>query len=247
MFSAKNIIAYSRKKTRGEFASPPVGNRLKQRPDHGDDQRGQIIGDLDLLAEGEIHAHAEDQHIAHGGEIRQRSVRHQRTDEGGEHGHQPLPDGHGDHGEDRALAHGSSERHHDDHIQDALGGQDRVVVIERVVHGTDDRHRADADGEGGGGEAVDKAGITLGMALDFQPFTKALQIAFNIENLAQQAAQTHRDHQQHFAGGAQNAVGHGEHVLECAGCADENCAHAAGLDHDILIAVLKRLAEQEAQ
>ena len=236
MLRTENIIPHSRGIARGKSDFFQIS--LKNGPDHGDNQRRQIIGDLDLLAERQIDAHAEDQHIAHDRQAGKRRVRHQRADKGGQHGHQPLPDRHRDDGEHRALAHGGRQRHDDDHVEDALGGQDGVVMIERVVHRTDDRHRADADGEGGGGEAVDEAGVALGMALDFQPFAEALEVALDIEDLADQAAEAHGDHQQHFARGAERAVRDGEHVLECAGCADEDRAHAAGLDHDVLIAIL---------
>ena len=219
----------------------------EKRPDDGDDQRGQVVGNLDLLAEGKVHADAEDQHIAHQRETGERGVRHQRTDEGGEHGHQALPDGHGDHGEDGALAHGGGQRHDDDAVENTLGGQDGVVVIQRVVHRSDDRHGADADGEGGGGEAVDEAGIALGMALDLQPLTEALEIVLDAQDFADQAAEAHGDDEHHFAGGAQRAVCDGEHVLECAAGADKDRADAAGLDHDVLIVVLERLAEEKAE
>ena len=46
---------------------------------------------------------------------------------------------------------------------------------------------------------------------------------------------------------ALRAVRDGEHLLERAACANENRADAAGLDHDILIVVLERLAEEEAE
>ena len=219
----------------------------EKRPRDGDDQRGQIVGDLDLLAEDEVDADAEDQHIAHQREAGERSVRHQRADKGGEDGHQALPDGHRDHGEHSALAHGGGQRHDDDAVEDALGGQDGVVVIQRVVHRADDRHGADADGEGGGGEAVDEAGIPLGMALDLQPLTEALEIILDAQDFADQAAEAHGDDEHHFARGGQRAVCDGEHVLERAARADENRADTTGLDHDILIALFERLAEEEAQ
>ena len=57
-------------------------------------------------------------------------------------------------------------------------------MVNRVVHRADDRHRADADGEGCGGEAIDEAGVAFGMALHFQPLAEALKVALDIQDLA---------------------------------------------------------------
>ena len=219
----------------------------KEGPDHRDHEGGEIVGDLDALAEGEVDAYAEDEHVANEREAGQRCIVHQRADERGHNGHQALPDGHWDDGEDRPLAHGGRQRHDNDHVEDALGGEDGVVVIQRIVHRTDDRHRADAQREGRGGEALDEERIALGMALDLQPLAEALQILLDGEDLADQAAQAHGDNQQHFAPRAERAAGDDEHLLERACGADEDGTQAASLDHDVLIAVLQGLAEQEAE
>ena len=220
--------------------------RREDAPEHGQHERGQIVGDLHLFAEEEIDADAEDQHVAHQRQAGQRRAGHHGRQQPGEQRHRALPEHERDDRKQRALAQRGGQRHDDDRIEDALGDEQRIVVMDGVVHRADNGHRADADGEGGGGEALDEAGVALAAALDAQPLAEALDVPLDVQDLAEQAAQAQRDDQQHGARRLDAAVRDDQNMLEGAGRADEDGAQPAGLDHDVLIALLERPAEEKA-
>lgn len=108
-------------------------------------------------------------------------------EEAGQQEDGPLEDADGERGEDAALAERRGHDHDDDGVEHGLGKQDERVAEQAVVDGADDGHRADADRQGRGDEAVDEARVAAAARPAPQPDAEALHLILEIDGLPSSA------------------------------------------------------------
>ena len=84
-------------------------------------QGRQHIGHPELGLEGQIAAHAENHHVAQEGQVGDDDGTENRLKQSGADGHTALQNGHGDGGEEGALAVSGGIDDEDDEVQNGLG------------------------------------------------------------------------------------------------------------------------------
>ena len=211
-------------------------------------QCGQHIGHPELGLECQIAAHAEDHHVAKEGQVGDDGGAEDGSQQTCADGDAALQDSHGDGGEESALAVGGGVNDEDDEVQNGLGEQGGGIAGQTVLNGAHDGHGADADGEGGGDEALDEAAVVAPGGLLLEPCAELFQLAVEVQYLAHEGAQCHgEDHQQRLLDGqaGESAVFHKEHVLQGAGGAEKDGAQTHDTHDGLLIAGIHAAAQKQ--
>ena len=212
---------------------------MSEYPDDGDDECGQEVGDAHVRKAEEVRADAEDQDVADGAEALEGGGRHDGLKEAGHQEDGPLEDADGERGEDAALAERRGHDHDDDGVEHGLGKQDGRVAEQAVVDGADDGHRADADRQGRGDEAVNEARVAAAACPTPQPDAEALHLILEIDGLAEQrAADEAREHAVRADEQDLPVSTDRQHLLDRPRQAEEHDGHGTG-HHERLLEALR--------
>ena len=214
-----------------------------------EDEGRQHIGHPEFGLEGQIAAHAEDHHVAQEGQVGDDGGAEDGCQQTCADGDAALQDGHGNGREQRALAVGGGVNDEDDEVQNGLGEQGGGISGQTVLNGTHDGHGADADGERGGNETLDKLAVITPGGLFLEPCAELFQLAVKVQHLAREGAQSHgQDHQQSLLDGqiGEGAVFHEEHVLQCTRRTDEDGGQTHDAHDGLLIAGVHTAAQEQA-
>ena len=214
-----------------------------------EDEGGQHIGYPELGLESQIASHAEDHHVAQEGQVCDDDGAEDGLEQSGADGHAALQNGHGNGGEESSLAVGGGVNDEDDEVQNGLGEQGGGIPGQAVLNGTHNGHGADADGKGGGDEALDKLAVIPTGGLLLEPCAEHFQLAVEVQHLAHEGAQRHgENHDEGLLDGqtGECAVFHEEHVLQCTRRTDEDGGQTHDAHDGLLIAGVHASAKEKS-
>lgn len=115
------------------------------------------------------------------------------------------------------------------------------------MDGADDGHGAHRNGERGGDEGADKARVAVAVRGVLEPFSKSIQLAFEVNGLAYEGSKGERDDHEGRVDGRQLAAFYGEHAGECPREAHEQNRDGGRLEQRVLYALCEEAPKGEAR
>lgn len=130
----------------GSARTATVPGRLQQHRDE-DDQRqaGQQVAELELREPQEVQSDAEDHEPSQSRQVGVQPFREEGRHSGRQEGQPALIEGYRQDGEQDSRPEGAGQEDGGDAVHDALRDEQRGVVAQAVLDGSDDAHGADAE------------------------------------------------------------------------------------------------------